>query len=97
MIGDIAVGALVGLVAGLVFFGGLRWTVSRLDTARRPAVLVVSSLLVRVAVVAGAFVVFSGGSLTRVLVGLGGLLVVRTLMVSAARRELAAMEVASWT
>ncbi len=97
MIGDIAVGALVGLVAGLVFFGGLRWTVSRLDTARRPAVLVVSSLLVRVAVVAGAFVVFSGGSLTRVLAGLGGLLVVRTLMVSAARRELAAMEVASWT
>jgi F1F0 ATPase subunit 2 len=97
VIGDIAMGALVGLVAGLVFFGGLRWTVSRLDTARRPAVLVVSSLLVRVAVVAGAFVVFSGGSLTRVLAGLGGLLVVRTLMVSVARRELAAMEVTSWT
>lgn len=97
MIGDITVGALVGLVAGLVFFGGLRWTVSRLDTARRPAVLVVSSLLVRVGAVAGAFVVFSGGSLTRVLAGLGGLLVVRTLMVSATRRELAAMEVTSWT
>lgn len=97
MILDVTLGALVGLVAGLVFFGGLRWTVSRLDTARRPAVLVISSLLMRVAVVAGALVVFSDGRLARVLAGLGGLLVVRTVMVSATRRELAAMEATSWT
>ena len=97
MIFDLAVGAIVGLVSGLVFFGGLRWTVSRLDTARRPAFLVISSLLLRVAVVAGALVVFSDGRLVRVLAGLGGLLAVRTAMVSATRRELAAMEVTSWT
>lgn len=97
MIFDIVVGAIVGLVAGSVFFGGLRWTVSKLDTARRPVILVISSLLIRVAVVASALVMFSNGRLARVLAGLGGLLVVRTLMVSVTRRDLAAMEATSWT
>jgi F1F0 ATPase subunit 2 len=97
VIWDVMVGAIVGAVAGLVFFGGLRWTVSRLETARRPVVLVTSSLLIRVAVVAGALVVFSDGRLARVLAGLGGLLVARTVMVSATRRELATMEATSWT
>jgi F1F0 ATPase subunit 2 len=68
-----------------------------LETARRPVVLVISSLLIRVAVVAAALVVFSEGRLVRVLAGLGGLLVVRTVMVSATRRELATMEATSWT
>ena len=85
------------IVAGLVFFGGLRWTLSRVETARRPVVLVISSLLIRMAVVAGALVVFSDGRLARVLAGLGGLLAVRTVLVSATRRELATMEATSWT
>jgi F1F0 ATPase subunit 2 len=97
VIWDVMVGVIVGAVAGLVFFGGLRWTVSRLETARRPVVLVTSSLLIRVAVVAGALVLFSDGRLARVLAGLGGLLVVRTVMVAATRRELATMEATSWT
>jgi F1F0 ATPase subunit 2 len=94
---DVTVGAIVGLVAGFVFFGGLRWTVSRLETTRHPVVLVTSSLLIRVAVVATVLVVFSDGRLARVLAGLGGLLVVRTLMVSITRRDLATMEATSWT
>jgi F1F0 ATPase subunit 2 len=97
VIWDVTVGAIVGVVAGFVFFGGLRWTLSRLETARRPAVLVISSLMIRMAVVAGALVVFSDGRLARVLAGLGGLLVVRSILVSATRRELATMEATSWT
>lgn len=97
MILDIGVGATVGVLCGVVFFAGLRWTISRLATARRPAALVITSLLIRVAVVAGALVVFSDGRLTRVLAGLAGLLVVRTAMVSVTRRELAAMEAPTWT
>ena len=95
---DLALGTVVGLVCGAVFFGGLRWTLLRVQTARRPAALVFSSLMIRSAVVVGALVGFSGGRLARVLSGLVGLLVVRTAIVAVTRRELAAMEVtSSWT
>lgn len=97
MIFDLALGTVVGLTCGAVFFGGLRWTLSQLETARRPAVLVFSSFVIRGVVVAGALVAFSGGRLARILAGLVGLLVVRTAMVAVARRELTAMEVTSWT
>lgn len=97
MILDLAIGVLVGIGCGVVFFGGLRWTVSKLDSVRRPAAMVISSLLVRTAVVAGAIVLISDGSLARVLAALGGLLVVRTAIVAVVRREVSAMEVASWT
>ncbi len=97
MIADVVLGALVGLICGVVFFGGLRWTVARLDTTRRPVALVVSSLVLRVMLVAGALVVISDGRLARVLAGLAGLLVIRTAMVAVARRELSEMEVTSWT
>ncbi len=97
MIFDVAIGLVVGLCCGVVFFGGLRWTVSRLDTARRPAFLMISSLLVRMAAVAGGIELAADGSLARVLAALGGLLLVRTAMVAVTRREVDAMEVASWT
>lgn len=97
MILDLAIGALAGLGCGVAFFGGLRWTVSKLDSVRRPATLMISSLIARTAVVAGVIVLVTDGSLVRVLAALGGLLLVRTAMVAAARREIAAMEVASWT
>ncbi len=97
MILDLAIGALVGLGCGVVFFGGLRWTVSKLESVRRPATLMISSLLVRTAAVTGAIVLVSEGSLARVLAALGGLLIVRTAMVAIVRREVSAMEVASWT
>jgi F1F0 ATPase subunit 2 len=95
--GDVALGLTVGIAAGLVFFGGLRWTVDRLEHARRPVALVVVSLLVRVSVVAGALVAVAGGSITRVLSGLAGLLIVRTAMVAVTRHQLEVMGVSLWT
>ena len=97
MILDSAIGLLTGLCSGAVFFGGLRWTVSRLEAAPRPALLMISSLLARTAFVTGVIVLVTDGSLVRVVTALCGLLLVRTAMVAATRREIAAMEVASWT
>ncbi len=95
---DLAIGLLVGFCCGAVFFGGLRWTVSRLETARRPALLLIASLLVRLAAVTGAIVLAADARLVRVLAALAGLLIVRTAMVAVARREVAALEVAApWT
>ena len=97
MIVDATVGLAVGLATGLVFFGGLRWTLDRLQGARRPVILALASVLVRIVVVAGALVAVAGGSVTRVLFGLAGILIVRTVMVARVRRELDAMEGSPWT
>ena len=97
MIGDVVLGLTVGVPVGLVFFGGLGWTLYRLERAGRPTVFMFLSLLVRVAILTGGLVAVAGGSLTRVLSAVIGLLVVRTVMVLWARRGLEAMEVSSWT
>ena len=41
------VGLLTGILAGLFFFGGLWWTVSRFAQWRRPVLLMFASLMVR--------------------------------------------------
>jgi F1F0 ATPase subunit 2 len=53
------VGLAVGILAGLVFFGGLWWTSHRLLSARRPAVLVAASLLARMLVVATTLILLA--------------------------------------
>lgn len=97
MILDVGIGLGAGLIAGLVFFGGLRWTLSRLESTRHPLLLTVTSFVVRGAVVAGALVALADGRLTRVLAGLVGIMAVRTVMVSLVRRNLDTAEESSWT
>lgn len=93
---DVAIGLVAGVVAGLIFFGGLRWTVARLADTRRPVLLAVGSFILRGLAVAGLIVAVADGSLLRVLGALAGILGVRTLLVSITRRELEGEE-AQWT
>ena len=51
----------VGFLLGLVFFGGLWWTVRRGLTARRPALLFLSSLALRTGICLGGFYLVSEG------------------------------------
>lgn len=97
MIVDMLTGVGAGTVVGVVFFGGLRWTVSRLVEARSPALLAAVSFLLRSAVVVVVFLLMVDGRLWRALGGLGGLLAVRTVMVSAVRRGLDPAGESSWT
>ncbi|MFP3883006.1 MAG: ATP synthase subunit I [Actinomycetota bacterium] len=97
MIGDFILGLMVGLIAGGVFFGGLQWTLSRMATAQHVLLLVVSSFLLRSAVVVGLLVVVVDGQLIRVLGVLVGILVMRTVLVARARAGLDVPEESSWT
>lgn len=84
----VAAGLLAGVGAGVVFFGGLRWTVERVATARRPALLAVASLAVRMAVVVGVVLPLAlAGGWVPVVAALAGMLAVRTALVARARRE----------
>lgn len=96
MIGDLALGLMVGIMAGGVFFGGLRWTLARMVTAKRILLLMVSSFLLRSAAVVGLLVVAVDGRLARVLGALFGILAIRTILISRARTGLDSPEESSW-
>lgn len=51
----IIAGAVAGIVLSLLFFGGLWWTVRRVEEHEHPAGLVFSSFVVRTTVVLAAF------------------------------------------
>lgn len=97
MMGDLLVGLGAGALAGAAFFGGLRWTVARLTVVRRPVLLAATSFLLRSALLVSVFLVMVDGALLRALAGLGGLLAVRTALVTAARRGVDPAEESSWT
>lgn len=85
---QLALGLALGVVAGGSYFGGLAWTLRRLPTAGSPGVLVVASLLVRLAALAGLVFVATTGGLVTIAALLLALLAVRTVLV----RRAAAVE-----
>jgi F1F0 ATPase subunit 2 len=94
---DALIGLGTGIVAGGVFFGGLRWTVSRLTHTRRPVLLTSTSFLVRSGFVVFTLLLIADGGLVRILAGLVGMLAVRTALVANSRRSLDSAEASSWT
>jgi F1F0 ATPase subunit 2 len=66
-----------GLLLGVFFFGGLWWTVTKLSTIRRPAILFIGSFLLRTAVVMAGFFILLMQGLPNLLAALGGYLVAR--------------------
>ena len=77
-------GVVAGAVLGGLFFGGLWWTSQRL-TASRPGVLLASSYVGRVGVMAVSLVVLAWLHPALLLGALAGFIVARTIWVRAAR------------
>ncbi|MEO7851803.1 MAG: ATP synthase subunit I [Rubrivivax sp.] len=69
-----------GGLLGLLFFGGLWWTVRRAFTSSRPALWVAGSFLLRMGVTAAGFVVVSAGQWQRLLVCMLGFWTARWLV-----------------
>ncbi len=75
-------GLAVGAAAGTVFFVGLWLTTRRLPASDHPALLALGSLMARMAVVIGAFLLLSRHRRWEALVaGLAGLVVARIVTV----------------
>ena len=72
--------AAAGALLGLVFFGGLWWTLRRAFASKRPALWVGISLLVRMVATSGGFVFVSAGDWRRLLSCLLGFLAARWLV-----------------
>lgn len=71
--------SLAGLALGGAYFGGLWWTVRRAADARRPALLLTGSYLLRAALLAGGILLVGGRDWRHLIACLAGLLAARVL------------------
>ncbi len=78
---QLAVAVAAGAVAGLVYFGGLWWTVRRLPTARRPVALSLGSFALRTAAAVAIIFFAAREHWLLLVVCMAALVVVRTVMV----------------
>lgn len=74
------VAMLAGGVLGVFFFGGLWWTLRRALASTRPALWVMGSLILRVGLTAGGFLLVSAGEWQRVLACLVGFWLARQVV-----------------
>ena len=81
----LAMAFLVGMGTGIVYFGGLWWTVRQLPFVRQPALLTIGSFLVRTGISLTAFYLASEGHWERILISLLGFIIVRGLLVRRVR------------
>jgi len=71
---------MAGIGLGVLFFGGLWWTVNKSVTSRRPGLLVFISLIVRLSVILAGFYVVAGARWQEWLACLVGFVVSRFLV-----------------
>lgn len=72
---------ITGILLGVLFFGGLWWTVRRGLSSTRPALWFPGSLLFRTSITLAGFYVVSDGHWERLLAGLVGLTIARPLVI----------------
>ncbi len=77
--------SLVGVALGLVFFGGLWWTVRRGMVSPRPALWSVGNLVVRVALTLGGIYLVAGDQWQRLLAILLGFWLARAVVLRSTR------------
>lgn len=85
---DVAMWAIVmlsGVALGIVFFGGLWFTVRRGSASPSPALWFLASFVLRTAIVLAGFYFIGGGQLVRLGMCLMGFLLARTLVLLATR------------
>jgi F1F0 ATPase subunit 2 len=71
---------LAGVLLGIIFFGGLWWTIQRGVSSKSPAILFSGSLLLRTATTVAGFYLISRGNWRNLLVCLFGFLLARLLL-----------------
>lgn len=76
-----------GIAAGIVFFGGLWWTVQRIPNAKSPALLLLGSSVIRLLLAMVIFyaVMTVGGHMMYLIVAMVAFIAVRTVMVNVIR------------
>ncbi len=86
-----AIAAAAGYLIGMMYFGGLWWTVRRLADSPRPALVLAISYFVRTALLFVGFYLALGDHWLRLIFCFGGFLIARQQWMRKTRRSLEAM------
>lgn len=78
---------LVGIVLGIIFFGGLWLTIQKGLGSKHTALIFTVSLIIRLAIVLLGFYYIGGGSWQRLLVCLAGFLAARMVITRMTKRD----------
>jgi F1F0 ATPase subunit 2 len=76
----LAMAWLAGIVLGVLFFGGLWWTVRKALVSKQPTIWFLGSFLIRASIVLAGFYVVAGGHWDRLLASLIGFVIARYLV-----------------
>lgn len=76
----IVLAAFGGLILGLFFFAGLWWTIKKSVVSKHPALLMISSLMIRFCIVLIGFYYISLGDWKRILSCLAGFIIAKFLV-----------------
>jgi F1F0 ATPase subunit 2 len=80
---NLTLALLAGLSLGVVFFGGLWWTVRQGLSARHPATWLISSVMLRMSATLAGFYFVGRGDGSRLVVCLGGFVLARFVVMKA--------------
>lgn len=69
-----------GIVLGIIFFGGLYWTISLFDKVKYPAALMSISMIIRMAILLIGFYLLMNDNYMNLLLALVGVITVRIFM-----------------
>lgn len=79
-IGKIACALAAGISLGLVYFGGLWWTVKRMATSRRPHVLFLLSFFVRLVIAVPVLILVLQFHWSLAVVAVAGMIITRSVL-----------------
>jgi F1F0 ATPase subunit 2 len=77
---SLALAMVTGILLGVMFFGGLWWTVRKGFSSKQPALWFLGSLLLRISIALAGFYFVSGGHWERLLVCLLGFFLARLIV-----------------
>jgi len=83
----LVVGFFGGVVLGLVFFGGLYWSVNKLPRVKYPGLLMVASMLVRMAALLIGLYFLMAGNMKNLLAAVVGVMLVKFVMIARVRQN----------
>jgi len=76
----LAFSLVAGVLLGVMFFGGLWWTVVRAISSKQPALWFLGSMLLRTGIALSGFYFVSGGDWKRLLASLLGFIIARLVV-----------------
>lgn len=90
--GNIMIAFFGGIILGGIFFGGLQWTVMRMNTVKHPAVLLFASLVIRMGLLLPGLFLLKDGGYWNLPFALFGIISVRLVLVAKTKQDVKRLE-----